>query len=569
MINVVVFSKDRPAQLELLLRSLCTNLAGWRAAAVSVLYACEDGPVADGYDHVRFLCPDLRWERQWELREFKDYVLSLVDRSRPFTTFLVDDDVVRSPVSLADRPFERFARDPEIAAVSLRLDPGMDYCYSEDVAAPPPAFDEGLVWSWPGAGGDWGYPMSLDGHVFRTYEILPLLERLDYVDPNDLEAALALSPLGGSKLCCYPTSRLVNVPANRVQETAPNRHAGVDLAALNARFLAGERIALAPFADLRPPAPHHEVAYEWEPRTDELAAAAVRPAPPRSEGAHDPEGTPRVSIGMPVFEAGVGLGTALDGLLSQTFGDFELVISDNASSDDTEEICRAYAAEDPRIRYHRQDVNVGAIPNFNNVLELARGEYFMWAAHDDRWEPRYVERMVGLLDRDPGAVLAHAGFDNVTVDGRQTKVFSDVHRLGREEDPTERALGVLRFPEELGKANLVYGLLRTELLRELGGFRVHTPEGWGSDYHLVFELAWLGRFASVEEILFHKTLSDRDDSAPEVELASYAAVYPALVQRLGAPPAARIRVDAAARQVASRLTGRPLASVAVSFGASW
>lgn len=286
VLNVVVFSKDRPAQLELLLRSVRTYLAGWQSASLSVLYAGDDGLGDDGYDVVRYLYPDLRWERESGARSFREHTLGLVDRSRPLTAFLVDDDVLRAPVSLADAPFARLAADPSILAVSLRLDPGMDRCYSEDAPAPPPPFEPGLVWAWPGQPGDWGYPMSLDGNVFRTEEIVPLLERLDYSNPNSLEAELAQNPPSLPKLVCYPRSRLVNVPANRVQDTWQNRHAGVDVDGLNRRFLAGERIALEPFADLRPAAPHHEVDYAWEPRTDDLAplvpiAAAPAATPSR------------------------------------------------------------------------------------------------------------------------------------------------------------------------------------------------------------------------------------------------------------------------------------------------
>jgi glycosyl transferase family 6 len=280
VINLVVFSKDRPAQLELLLRSIRTHLAGWQSCPISILYAGDGGRADDGYDVVRYLNPEFRWERENEARSFKQHTLSLVDPQHPLTAFLVDDDVFRAPVSLADAPFRQLADDEEIMAVSLRLDPAMDYCYSEDGPARPPAFESRHVWRWPGAPGDWGYPMSLDGHVFRTEAILPLLEEHEWFNPNSLEDALFRHPLPQPKLCCYSRSRLVNVPANRVQDTAPNRHAGVDAAVLNERFLAGERIALEPFSGLRPRAPHHEVAYAWERRIDDLAPPL---APARDE----------------------------------------------------------------------------------------------------------------------------------------------------------------------------------------------------------------------------------------------------------------------------------------------
>ena len=102
-----------------------------------------------------------------------------------------------------------------------------------------------------------------------------------------------------------------------------------------------------------------------------------------NHSADEPTAVPRVTIGLPVYNGENYLAEAIDSILGQTFTDFELIISDNASTDRTEEICRRYAAEDDRIRYFRHDRNRGASPNYNFTVEKARGEYFKWAAHDD------------------------------------------------------------------------------------------------------------------------------------------------------------------------------------------
>src|SRR5919112_5909956 len=101
---------------------------------------------------------------------------------------------------------------------------------------------------------------------------------------------------------------------------------------------------------------------------------------------------PRVTIGLPVYNGERFLEQALDGLLAQTFTDFELIISDNASTDRTPEICQAYAARDSRIRYVRQPENIGAGPNHNILVPMARGEYFKWASHDDLYDPDLVAK---------------------------------------------------------------------------------------------------------------------------------------------------------------------------------
>lgn len=263
---------------------------------------------------------------------------------------------------------------------------------------------------------------------------------------------------------------------------------------------------------------------------------------------------PRVSIGLPVRNGALRLPFALESLLGQSYSDFELIISDNASSDSTEAICREAVLRDARVRYHRQTRDIGVLANFEYVLAHARGELFMWAAHDDLWEQAFVETLVRLLDDDPGAVLAFSRFDNVTSEGVSVRKFDRVGSLGHGSDPATRAIEVMAFPEELGKANLVYGLIRTDVLCRLGGLRAHAAAGWGLDYHLVFELAWCGRFAHVPELLFHKTLSKGDGRVTNHELRAYIAAYPRLAHSLGFPPIARVRVRIAALRFQWRIT---------------
>src|SRR5262245_35151443 len=115
--------------------------------------------------------------------------------------------------------------------------------------------------------------------------------------------------------------------------------------------------------------------------------------------------SPRVSVGLPVYNGERFVADAIDSILSQDFEDLELIISDNASEDATEEIARAYVEKDARARYVRNEVNVGAARNYNNLVDMARGEYFKWAAHDDQCAPGFVGRCVDVLDRDESVVL--------------------------------------------------------------------------------------------------------------------------------------------------------------------
>ncbi len=123
---------------------------------------------------------------------------------------------------------------------------------------------------------------------------------------------------------------------------------------------------------------------------------------------HMKNNKPRVSIGLPVYNGENYLKDAIDSILSQTFTDFELIISDNASTDRTQDICQAYAVKDPRIRYYRIKQNQGAARNFNRVFELSLGGFFKWAAHDDIIASDYISKCVEVLDKDESIVLCNS-----------------------------------------------------------------------------------------------------------------------------------------------------------------
>ncbi len=129
--------------------------------------------------------------------------------------------------------------------------------------------------------------------------------------------------------------------------------------------------------------------------------------------------TPKVSVGMPVYNGAETLPAALDSLLAQTYTDFEVLINDNASTDATEAICRAYAARDSRIRYERNSANLGAAGNFNRVFERARGAYFKWFACDDLLAPDYLAECVAALEH----LQASASAELARREGLETAVF--------------------------------------------------------------------------------------------------------------------------------------------------
>lgn len=209
---------------------------------------------------------------------------------------------------------------------------------------------------------------------------------------------------------------------------------------------------------------------------------------------------PLISIGMPVYNGERTIRRAIDALLAQTLPDFELIISDNASDDATEEICLGYARSDPRVRYLRNPRNIGASRNFNRVFELARGKYFKWAAHDDWVAPEFLARCVSSLEAHPDAALCWAGA--VFVDEEEKPTDSQPLRADPElltaESPQRR-----RFRQALyvHPGPPLFGVIRPEVLTRTGLMRPII----GGDRVLVAELSLLAGFCWVAEPLMYYT----------------------------------------------------------------
>jgi len=175
---------------------------------------------------------------------------------------------------------------------------------------------------------------------------------------------------------------------------------------------------------------------------------------------------PAVSIGMPVFNGEKYIRDALDSLLAQTFKNFELIISDNASTDRTEQICREYTARDARIRYVRQPENIGACGNFHFVLNEAVGEYFMWAACDDYWKPDFITHaLTAMNDESIGFAFPTTIVKSIRL-GVFKKVPKTLFKGFEDADRSRRILGFANLHQYSYKCNLVYSLFRTRILKD-------------------------------------------------------------------------------------------------------
>lgn len=203
---------------------------------------------------------------------------------------------------------------------------------------------------------------------------------------------------------------------------------------------------------------------------------------------------PRVGVGMPVFNGEPFLAEAIEGVLAQDYGDLELIISDNGSTDGTREICEKYAAMDSRVRVLRSEVNKGLAWNFNRVFTASKTEFFMWNAADDVRLPAMVSRCVEVLDEDPGAVLAYTGVVYIDDKGDVVRRWPRTARAVASR-PSERFGDVVLHEVECFPA---HGLIRSAALRST---RLHGNYP-SSDNPLLAELALHGRFREIDEDLF-------------------------------------------------------------------
>jgi len=205
-----------------------------------------------------------------------------------------------------------------------------------------------------------------------------------------------------------------------------------------------------------------------------------------------------VSIGLPVYNGAEYLAGSVESLLGQSYRRLELVISDNASTDFTETICRAFAQADERVVYSRLNENIGGVANHTRVFELARGEYFMWASSDDLWRRDYVERCVAVLHDSPSAVAAYALNANIDESGNVVKLVPPGPALDSD-DPVARFSALTDIYRTIEP---FYALVRRAALIRIARMKRHP----GFDRILFAELGLLGKLCQIREPLYQRRI---------------------------------------------------------------
>ncbi|MCW5661981.1 MAG: glycosyltransferase family 2 protein [Burkholderiaceae bacterium] len=235
---------------------------------------------------------------------------------------------------------------------------------------------------------------------------------------------------------------------------------------------------------------------------------------------------PPVSLAMPAYNCERYIAQAIESLLSQSYGDFEFVISDNASTDGTESICRHYAALDRRVRYVRRSENVGGPGNFRYVFSLCTGGYHKWSTADDHWHPEFLKEAVAVLQARPDVVLCYPRTRLIDAAGEKIEDYADDLAL-EQESARERWRALYRL---IGLCNAHLGLLRREAMLKTRLIAGHPA----SDVDFLGEMALQGKFCVLPEIRFYRRYHPASSSWSRHDSSHQQAYYaPQASKRIG------------------------------------
>lgn len=266
MINAIVFSKDRACQLELLLNSIKLNADN--IFNIKVIYIFSGEEFKQGYEKLSVLYPEVKWIRQ--IGNFKnDVLIALNSDVTKYSCFFTDDDIIYKSISETDL-VEKMESDQEAICFSLRLGKNVDICYTANQTNQVNVTfsdEKFMQWNWKHNRFDFGYPLSVDGHIFRTSEIAKMTKAINFSNPNTYEANLqTFNSFPKENMWAYTHSVLVNSPANVVQIVFNNRNGeqfGFTTKELNDLFLSGKKISIADmdFKNIR--GCHQELQYKF------------------------------------------------------------------------------------------------------------------------------------------------------------------------------------------------------------------------------------------------------------------------------------------------------------------
>ncbi len=416
----VIFSKDRPLQLEATLASFARHAKGTQNLCCKIIYYASNSFLRALYARLQSDYPTAEFIPE---ADFKADLLSAV-AGFEHVLFLVDDALfVRDWDFSVVLKLLRSA--PQTLGCSLRLGKNTTYCYSLDKLQALPQFEQCTgdfcSFSWSGAEHDFGYALEVSSSIYRCADLLPLLEELPYRNPNSLEAALADSLPRfchhRPRLLCYSTSVCFCAPLNKVQTVAQANRAGTSqshsAAALAEVFAAGQRIDSRAYDGFVPNACHQEVDLKLTPSDTQQ---------------------PTVSIVIPCYKQSGFLDECLQSVLAQSFLDWECIIVNDGSPDDTSAVAQRIISQYPQSRIRLLEKKNGGLSDARNAgIASSRGRYILPLDCDDKLKPTALATLTAVLDKNPDTSVAFSdyetfGAENKAITCISADEFSDPNR---------------------------------------------------------------------------------------------------------------------------------------------
>jgi glycosyltransferase involved in cell wall biosynthesis/predicted SAM-dependent methyltransferase len=383
----VIFSKNRAMQLDAALKSFYSHCSDPGEIKMNVLYAVS-GRHAEQYKQLAAEYADVNFIKE---DNFRTQLLNIVNGT-DYILFLVDDNIFVNDLSMAEI-IKSLNENTDSIGFSLRLGRNTGFCYPKNSIQHLPHFSQVkpgiLIYDWTTAHLDFNYPLEVSSSLYRTSEVLPVLEKAQYKNPNTLEGVFAevRGYYAGhrQKLLCFESSAAFCIPVNKVQEDVPNRSgsdAAYDAESLADMFDRGERIDISVFNGFVPSACHQEVELKFENST------------------HENNGEIPLTVYTCAYNAEKYIAIAIESVLSQSFTDFEYIIVDDGSTDRTAEIVKSY--RDKRIKlFEREHKNFASAMNY--AITKASGKYITGVDADDFIAKDYFEKLYTAALQNPEA----------------------------------------------------------------------------------------------------------------------------------------------------------------------
>ncbi len=393
----VIFSKDRPLQLEATIASFKARCENAGSVKLNVLYTTSNEEMERHYQEIAEQYPDVAFVREFA---FKNDLISLIQNSK-HVLFLVDDCLFVKDFSI-QHFIEPLSAEPTLIGASLRLGRNTTYCYSLDreqsIPQLMPLTNDLNIFEWPTEDCDFAYPLEVSSSIYRTELLLPLLAKLDYKNPNTLEAALsAVAPQLAdifSHLLCPNESIAFCAPINKVQNDFNNRAGTSDDSGpevLAEKFSLGYRVDIEALHDFTPNACHQEISLPLKKNTD----------------------TPKVSIIIPCYNQAEFLEDSVASVVSQSFPNWECIIVNDGSTDHTTEtaqrLIHKYAS--CTIRLVEQS-NLGLAEARNTGIRESVGCYILPLDADDKLAPTFLEETIAILEQQPKIDIVYVDEQN-------------------------------------------------------------------------------------------------------------------------------------------------------------